>query len=193
MFQETGRQIKELREESKETDRLIKELRGESQETTRQMQETDRLIKELSKNIGGVNKTLGNWAEEMTAINLCDKFNALGYNFIHANRNNKYKKDGQDFVEVDVLLENGEYAMPVEVKVSLSIELVDMHLRRLGRLREWLDWHEDKRRLMGAVAGVITPDNVKEYAQNRGLYVVAQSGDSVMIAPAPKGFTPQVW
>jgi hypothetical protein len=192
--------MKELREESKETDRrfqetdrLIKELREESKETSLQMKETDRLIKELSKNIGGVNKTLGNWAEEMIAINLCKKFNALGYDFISANRNKECLKDGQTFVEVDVFLENGEYTMPVEVKVTLTTEDVNRHLQRLRRLREWMDWRGDGRRLIGAMAGVITPDNVKEYAQSKGLYVVTQSGDSVAIAPVPKDFAPRVW
>ncbi|MDR1215387.1 MAG: hypothetical protein LBK25_01755 [Treponema sp.] len=207
MFQENGRQIKELREESKETDRRFQETDRRFQETSLQMKETDRLIKELreesketdrlikelSKNIGGVNKTLGNWAEEMIAINLCKKFNALGYDFISANRNKECLKDGQTFVEVDVFLENGEYTMPVEVKVTLTTEDVNRHLQRLRRLREWMDWRKDGRRLIGAMAGVITPDNVKEYAQSKGLYVVTQSGDSVMIAPVPEGFAPRVW
>ncbi|MDR0784534.1 MAG: hypothetical protein LBE74_01445 [Treponema sp.] len=186
MFQETGRQMKE-------TDRLIKELREESKETDRRMQETDRLIKELSKNVGGVNKTLGNWAEETVAVNLAEKFNAFGYKLILGGRDVKFSKDGQTFAEVDVLLWNGEYVMPVEVKTTLTVEDVNGHLRRLGRVRECLDYSGDRRRLIGAVAGMITSEGVRDYAQGRGLYVVVQSGDSAAIAPLPEGFTPRVW
>jgi hypothetical protein len=53
-LQETGRLIRELRDDSKETDqrmketdRLIRELRDDSKETDQRMKETDRLIREL--------------------------------------------------------------------------------------------------------------------------------------------------
>ncbi|MDR0784403.1 MAG: hypothetical protein LBE74_00765 [Treponema sp.] len=186
MFQETGRQMKE-------TDRMIKELREDSKETDRRMKETDRMIKELSRNIGGVNDTLGKWAEEMVSVRLWEKFNALGYDFTSATRNKKFLKGGQTIAEVDIFLENGEYAMPVEVKATLTTRDVDGHLKRLGLVREELDRRGDGRRLVGAVAGAVTPDDVRNYAQKRGLYVIVQSEDSTTIASAPEDFAPRVW
>jgi hypothetical protein len=34
---------------------------------------------------------------------------------------------------------------------------------------------------------------VREYAQEKGLYVLVQSGDSVTVAEAPEGFKAGVW
>jgi hypothetical protein len=56
-----------------------------------------------------------------------------------------------------------------------------------------MDNHGDKRNLVGAVAGAIVPENVCRYAQKKGLYVLVQSGDSVVVAAAPQGFTPRKW
>ncbi|MDR0411332.1 MAG: hypothetical protein LBH75_05085 [Treponema sp.] len=193
MFQETDRLIRELREESKETDRRMQETDHLIRELREESKETDRLIKELSKNVGGVNNTLGSWAEETVAANLSKKFNALGYNLTETARNKLFTKDGQTFAEVDILLENGKYIMPVEVKATLTVEDIDGHLKRLGRVRECLDLRGEKRRVIGAVAGMITSREALRYAQDNGLYVVMQSGDSAEIAPAPEGFTPRVW
>jgi hypothetical protein len=43
------------------------------------------------------------------------------------------------------------------------------------------------------VAGAIVTDDVCKYAQNKGLYVLTQSGKSIAIADMPKDFTPRKW
>ena len=47
--------------------------------------------------------------------------------------------------------------------------------------------------LVGAVAGGSINDNVLEYAQKQGLYVIIQTGDSVAIADRPQGFKAREW
>jgi hypothetical protein len=42
--------------------------------------------------------------------------------------------------------------------------------------------------LVGAVAGGIVPDEAQKYAQEKGLYVIVQSGESVAIAESPPDF-----
>ena len=95
--------------------------------------------------------------------------------------------------EADFFLENGEYAMPVEVKTELSVSDVNEHIERLAKIREYMDARNDKRKLVGAVAGEIVAENVLHYAQKKGLYVLKQSGDSVTIAAAPHNFKQQEW
>ncbi|MDR2376825.1 MAG: hypothetical protein LBD96_10360, partial [Treponema sp.] len=112
--EETGKQIKEL---SRETGKQIKEL----------SRETDRQIKELSRNIGGLSSSLGRWAEEMISANLWEKFKALGFTFTHGGPE-KYWENNRIVAQVDILLENGDYAMPVEVKSVLTEKDVDEHL-----------------------------------------------------------------
>jgi hypothetical protein len=47
-------------------------------------------------------------------------------------------------------------------------------------------------RAMGAVAAMVVPDEVARYAYRQGLFVLAQSGDSVVILN-DGAFQPQVW
>jgi hypothetical protein len=56
-----------------------------------------------------------------------------------------------------------------------------------------MDGHSDKRTIVAAVAGAVVPDNVCAYAQKKGLYVLAPSGDSIAVADLPEGFAPRKW
>jgi hypothetical protein len=189
-IEETGKQIKEL---SKETDKQIKELSRETDKQIKELsRETDKQIKELSKNIGGLSSSLGKWAEEMVAANLWEKFKSMGYTFEHGGPE-KYWENNRLVAQVDILLENGDYAMAVEVKSVLAERDVDEHLERIQKVRRQLDKRKDRRKLVGAVAGMAVAEEVRDYAQRKGLYVLVQSGDSVTVADAPNSFTARVW
>ncbi|MDR3192655.1 MAG: hypothetical protein LBT87_06280 [Treponema sp.] len=197
MFQETDRQIRELSKEadrrhaelSKEADRRHAEL---SEEADRRQEEANKQIKELSKNIGGLNNSFGKWAEEMVSAKLWEKFKAMGYTFTRGGPM-KFWENDRTVAQVDMFLENGDYAMPVEIKSELTVEDVDDHVARIEKVRKQLDKRGDRRKLVGAVAGMTVPGNVREYAQKKGLYVLAQSGDSVAVAEAPEGFKVREW
>ncbi|MDR3147547.1 MAG: hypothetical protein LBU00_04120 [Treponema sp.] len=155
-------------------------------------QETDKRIKELSQNIGGLNNSFGKWAEELISTKLWEKFEDLGYAFTQGGPY-EYREDGQPVAQVDMLLENGEYLMAVEIKSVLTEGHIDKHLQRLVKVRERLDRKNDGRKLLGAVAGMAVSAGVREYAHERGLYVVLQSGDAVVVAKPPEGFKAREW
>ena len=48
-------------------------------------------------------------------------------------------------------------------------------------MRRYADLHGDKRTFLGAVAGVVIADNVKEYALKQGFFVVEPSGETFNI------------
>jgi len=56
-----------------------------------------------------------------------------------------------------------------------------------------MDKRDDKRKLIGAVAGGIISENVIKYAQKKELFVIEQTGDSVAIAAMPQGFKAREW
>ena len=58
-------------------------------------------------------------------------------------------------------------------------------------MRKYADLHGDKRAFFGAVAGVIIPQNDREFALSQGLYVIEPSGESFNITP-PFG-KPKEW
>jgi hypothetical protein len=202
--QETSVQIKEMSAQMKETFAQMKEtdtqLKQRIEETSAQMKEmsaevekTNQVVKKLSKNIGGVNKSFGRLMEAMYSARLWDKFADFGYAFTCGCQRKKFKENGQSLAEADIFLENGLYVMAVEVKTDLTLEDVDDHLERIATIRGYMDRHEDKRFLVGSVAGGIAPDNVIIYAQKKGLYVVVWSGKAATVAEAPRSFKANEW
>jgi hypothetical protein len=90
------------------------------------------------------------------------------------------------------MLKNGEYALAVEVKTQLNVNHVDEHIERMEKLRCYADARRDTRKFLGAVAGAIVAENVKNYALKKGFYVIQQSGDTVTIVNS-RGFKPREW
>ncbi|MDR0668939.1 MAG: hypothetical protein LBF95_02555 [Treponema sp.] len=190
----------ELTQQQAETSRQIREIFAETEkrqaETSKQIKElskeTDKQIKELSRNIGGLSSSFGKWAEEMISAKLWEKFRELGYTFTRGGPE-KFWEGERTVAQVDMLLENGEYAMPVEIKSVLTERDVNEHLERMRKVREQLDKRGDGRKLVGAVAGMAVASEVREYAQRKGLYVLVQSGDSVVVAEMPENFKAREW
>jgi len=172
---------------SQETDRKIKEL-------TESQKETDRQIKEYNKRFGDFTRRFGEMVEYMVAPNLGDKFDEMGmeYNEITPHKIIKDKTHNILF-EVDVLLENQHTAMLVETKTKPAIEDIDDHVKRLEKMRIYADLRGDKRKFMGAIAGVVMDDLVKKYAFQTGLYVVVPSGETFDIFIPEGEYAPREW
>jgi RecB family endonuclease NucS len=94
-------------------------------------------------------------------------------------------------IEVDLMVVNETEVVAVECKNKLSVDDIDEHLARLARLRRLLPRYREAR-VMGAVAAMVLPDDVARYAYRKGLFVLAQSGDSVIIRNDAR-FVPAVW
>jgi len=182
-----------------ETDRMIKEIGKKQEETARQMEETGRRMEETGRRIDEYNKRFGDFTnrfgeivEYMVAPKLCEKFVELGLDFPRANPG-VYVNDrvNQIFLEIDIMLENGDKAMLVEVKTKLTIERINNHKSRLEKMRKYADLHGDRRTFLGAVAGVVVTDEARNYALNEGFYLVEPSGEELNITP-PNG-EPREW
>ncbi|MDR0652828.1 MAG: hypothetical protein LBG12_05920 [Synergistaceae bacterium] len=187
MFQESDRQMQELRESQRESQRETERLMRESQ------LEMERVVKETSKNIGGLNNSFGELAEHLVAPNIEEKFNALGYHFEGISPNQKIKNEkGQIIAEIDILLENDEYSVAVEVKSKPKRADIDDFEKRLEVLRKYKDKHHDIRRIRGAIAGAVFQDDVKSAVLKAGFYAIEQTGDTVKIS-VPKDFKPKEW
>ena len=154
--------------------------------------ETDRQMKEYNKRFGEFTNRFGEIVEYMVAPNLREKFWEMGLKFHQANPNAIFSDDNKNTLfEVDVLLQNGDKAMLVEVKTTLTTEDVKDHIARLEKMRKYANLHGDKRSFLGAVAGVVMTFGVKRYALGRGFYVIEPSGETFTITP-PDG-EPKEW
>ncbi|MDR1727277.1 MAG: hypothetical protein LBT74_05020 [Acidobacteriota bacterium] len=183
LFKETDRVIQEVAREHR---KMIEDIKQRQEETARQMKETD-------KRLGSLGGRFGQMVEHLVAPGILGKFRELGYGFDEVSTRKKFTdKAGRAVAEADIWLENGSYALAVEVKADLSVEDVREHIARLVKIRAHLDAKGDGRKLLGAAAGAILEGNVQVYAVRQGLFVLGQTGDTVRIE-VPEGFTPCEW
>jgi hypothetical protein len=92
---------------------------------------------------------------------------------------------------VDLLVINDTVAVAIECKSTLGIDDVNEHLERLDKLKRVLPSNANKQ-VMGAVTGMIIPDNVAQYAYKKGLFVIGQTGDQLVVRNDAK-FKAKIW
>ena len=181
---ETERRLQEteriLKEQSLETERILKE----------QSQKTDRQIKEVNQQIGKLGNRLGEFVEWQIRPAVVRLFQDRGID-VHEFLPDVSVKRATGGLQIDLLVVNETEAILVEVKSKLSQADVDEHLERLGKFKELMPRYRDVNAL-GAVAGMIVPDDIGSYAYRKGLYVLVQSGENVVILNDKK-FKPRVW
>ena len=180
ILQEVGKKHEEHMEE-------MKALR-ESQK------ETDRMIKETGRKISKLGGRFGEMTEYMVIPNLLDKFSKLGFEFSKAYLHASLKDENRNFItEIDITLEDGDKVMLVEVKTKPDIEDIKEHVERMEKVRAYADKRKDKRKYLGAIAGMVINENVKTFAFKNGFYVIQPSGDTFNIS-APEGYyTAREW
>jgi hypothetical protein len=182
-----------------ETEQLITKMSREADERSREADErikkTERIVKQNSRQMGGLHRSFGEMAEHLVAPGIVKRFNELlKYHFIETASKGQKILDGNGRIltEIDILLENGEYVIAVEVKARPEIEDIDHHIKRLQILRESRKRRKDERVILGAIAGAIFEDEVKEAVQKAGFYAIVQSGDTMKIEMTDD-FVPKEW
>jgi hypothetical protein len=199
--EETDRQMKENAKEAakeaarwqEETERVRQETERAIKEVAEEHKETERVVKEVGKQLGELKNSFGQVIEHLVVPNLVDKFRELGFEFGRAGPNVKFKDRRHGiFTEVDVFLEDGDKVMAVETKVRPTVGDVAYHVERMGKLRRYADLRGDSRKYLGAVAGVVIHETVRECILANGFYVVEPSGDTFNIT-APEGNRPREW
>jgi hypothetical protein len=63
----------------------------------------------------------------------------------------------------------------------------------MEKLRKYADFHGDKRKYLGAMAGVVFGDSEKTYALKKGFYVIEPSGDTFTIIEPKGNYSPREW
>jgi len=162
------------------------------EEIAKRQEETDRQIKEIGKRLGDFTNSLGDVVEYMISPNLQEKFRDFGYDFQEASTKHKVRDKKNDIsFEIDVFLQNGDTAMLVEIKANLTISDINKHVLRLEKMRKYADLRGDKRRFLGAVAGIVVEDEEREYALNQGFFLIEPTGENFNIT-LPTG-KPKEW
>ena len=195
-FEDVWRAIQELVQLGKETDRKFQEterlMKEHSTETDRKFQETDRKIKEVARQIGNLGGRLGQFVEEMVRPAAVRLFQGRGLDVHQVIKNlTAYDDNGQFRSEIDLLVINNKTAIAIECKSHLSVDDVKEHIERMGMFKDCYPQYAEFI-LLGAVAAMVIPEDVARYAYCQGLYVLAQSGETVQIRNDDR-FEPQTW
>jgi predicted RecB family endonuclease len=125
---------------------------------------------------------IGDLIEHLTASNILEEFKKQNYEFTRVSRNNKIKDEkNRILAEIDILLENGGFAMVVEVKSLLTLADVKEHIKRMETLRRYADLHGDKRKFISSVSGALIEEEARNFALQSGIYVIEHPGERVEI------------
>ncbi|MCL2742903.1 MAG: hypothetical protein FWE67_03535 [Planctomycetaceae bacterium] len=189
-FEEMMALFRETEKQSRKTDKQIRELRLSLKEAEERRKKEQ---KNWNKRFAEFGDRIGELIETMVRGGIVHLFQELGYTFTQCSRRGmSFREDAIDVHgEVDLFLENGDYALLVEVKTKLTIDDIKDHLERIKKYRLYADYRNDKRQFIAAVGGGVIDDNVRDYALKHGLYVILQSGRNIEVIQ-PEG-KPKVW
>jgi hypothetical protein len=206
--EETRASIAELTESQKKSDEshkeiraLIKEVAEAHKKTELAQQKTElalqklqhtlgQTLEELSGNVGYVNRRLGDVVEMIVLPGLMKKMNQLGHNFTMSSPQKKFSKDGKQFAEIDLMLENGDEVMAVEAKARFKLGEMNDFLRRIELLRK----NEKITGVAGktiyvAVAAIGFDKPARKLAEEKGMHIIEinQDNNNIKIKTPPKG------
>ena len=149
-----------------------------------------REIKEVNKSIGRLTNRLGEFVEEAVRPSAVRLFRERVIDIHEVQQNVTAKRDGET-LEIDLLVVNNEDVVVIECKSNLGIDDVNDQLERLEKVKRLLPRYKDCR-ILGAVAGMVIPDNVATYAIRKGLYVIGQNGEHLELRN-DMSFAAKVW
>ena len=185
--EEVWQLLGELAEAQKETEKRLQETERLLQE---QSKKTDRQIQQVNEQIGKLGNRLGEFVEWQIRPSAVRLFKERGIE-VHQFYPEISIERGDEGLEIDLLVVNETDAILIEVKSKLTQKDVDEHIERLGKFKGFMPRFADLRAL-GAVGGMVVPKEVARYAYRKGFFVLAQSGENIVILNDEK-FKPRVW
>ena len=183
-FKETERLLKE---QGLETDRRIREV---SQEIQTVSLKVNKEIAQVNKQIGDLGGKWGRFVENMVAPACETLFLKKGIP-VHQVAQRLKRHLAEKTLEIDVLVTNEVHVLVVEVKSTLGVTDVKEFVEDLSQFRLFFPEYAQKD-LYGAVAGIEIEKGAAKFAYRQGLFVLAQSGETVTILN-DDNFQPKCW
>ena len=197
-FKETERLLKE---QGQETDRRIRqvsqeiqavslEVRQLSQQVNKEIRQVNKEIAQVNKQIGDLGGKWGRFVENMVAPACETLFLKKGIP-VHQVAQRLKRHLAEKTLEIDVLVTNEAHVLVVEVKSTLGVTDVKEFIEDLSQFRLFFPEYAQKN-LYGAIAGIEIEKGVAKFAYRQGLFVLAQSGETVTILN-DDNFQPKCW
>lgn len=190
-FKETERLLKE---QGLETDRRIREVSQEIQavslKVNKEISRVNKEIAQVNKQIGDLGGKWGRFVENIIAPACETLFLKKGVP-VHQIAQRLKRHSAEKTLEIDVLVTNEAHVLVVEVKSTLGVTDVKEFIEDLSQFRLFFPEYAQKD-LYGAVAGIEIEKGVAKFAYRQGLFVLAQSGETVTILN-DDNFQPKCW
>jgi hypothetical protein len=168
-----------------------RELKEKIEENDRQMQ---KFLRDLGRKFGAaIDDTFIPRLEQQCAV--------FGFAVERSSERVLFGNEHLIYAEIDVFLENRTNALAAAVKPQWYIDdaleyraektvatIYDIreHIARMGNLRRYFDMLGDRRRLFGAVAASVFPEDALGFALGEGLYVIEEVEDRIVVK-GPEG------
>ena len=186
-FQDTDKKFQDTDKKLKQTDRILGER---FKQTDEEVKKTSKTVTETSKAVYALTGKWSLFVEGLIAPAAERLFKERGIIVDKVYQRVKTHRNG-DEMEIDILAINGEYAVLIEAKSSLSIDDVKDHVSRLEKFKSYFPEYKE-RKVIGAVGGIVIEESADRYAYKQGMFVITESGESVAILN-DKNFEPKVW
>ncbi|WOD37679.1 hypothetical protein [Nodosilinea sp. E11] len=177
-----------------EADRRAAEAKAEADrraaEAGQSLAELKRLVDNTTRAVDGLTTRWGQFVENLVEPAVLRLFQERGIDVQEVSRRMRSQRPGAE-MEIDIFAVNGDVAVAVEVKSRLSRQDVEYFLGCLKRFKQSFP-HYATYDIYGAVAGIEIDEGVDRFAYQRGLFVIKQTGDTVMIANNST-FQPTAW
>ncbi|MDR3356897.1 MAG: hypothetical protein LBO04_06885 [Spirochaetaceae bacterium] len=170
---------KEMRESHESFRKEMRDARAESD-------------KQWNNKMGEIYNRLGGLADyTFVPEALLEKFKELDYAFDnYCRRERVIGADGCARAEYDVVLRNGDTVALVEIKPAFKYEYIDRFIQQTSVATN--EKYKGKK-IIAAIAALELPKEVKNYALDKGLYVIEQAGEDIKIDTQDGKFKPRIW
>jgi len=182
-FAETDRQIKEMALQSKETDRKLAEIAAREEKSTADLKKSSedmhKVLRETSTIVGNMGRNNGSIAEEFFYNGLSGSMSIgdLQFDKIFPNIRCKNHKTEDEF---DILMENASSVAIVEVKYKAhENDVKSLYEKKIPNYK--ILFPKQNLKILGVIAGLSVPDDVRNLAIQYGFIVLTQSGQDIKI------------
>jgi hypothetical protein len=168
-----------------EFDRDLAESR---KEYDRRVAKSEHIAAQASEAVSNLSSRWGRFVENLVAPGVLRLFQERGILVDRTHQRMRARRENQH-LEIDIFAVNHDVGFVVEVKSRLTQDHVRNFLEKL-EIFKTIFTEYSQHQLYGAMAAIEIDGDVDKYAENQGLFIIQQSGDSVYIS-TDREFTPR--
>ena len=174
-----------------ETERRNAEAERWEAQAKQETEQLKKIVAQTSREVANLTTRWGRFVENLVEPAVVSLFRQRGIEVHYTSNRVKSSQPGLA-MEIDILAENQDELVLVEVKSRLAQDDVDAFIAKLRRFKQAFPPRYQNYHVYGAVAGIEILQGVDAYAYRRGLFVIKQAGESVVIANNAQ-FQPVSW